>query len=282
MQSSESAYCAEQVRRYDRERYVTALFADARRRDALLALYAFNLELARTPDSVSEPMLGEIRLQWWREAVAEIFEARPRRHEVVAALASAVTGRPDLRSELEALIDARTADLYETRYADLDELESYLDTTSGRVVRLALAVLGIDPEDSVNAAARQVGIGFGLAGVIRALPFHIRQRRVYLPEDLLAQQGLSRDDVLAGRGAERLSPIISKLARIGQQHLKDARAVRGRVPAGATAALLPATLADRHLAQFAEHGRPADTQIVNLVPPWQILRLAAKAWRGRY
>lgn len=282
MQSSESAYCAEQVRRYDRERYVTALFADARRRDALLALYAFNLELARTPDSVSEPMLGEIRLQWWREAVAEIFEARPRRHEVVAALAGAVTARPDLRSELEALIDARTADLHETRYADLDELESYLDTTSGRVVRLALAVLGIDPEDSVNAAARQVGIGFGLAGVIRALPFHVRQRRIYLPEDLLAQQGLSRDDVLAGRGAEQLSPIISELARIGQQHLQDARAVRGRVPAGATAALLPATLADRHLAQFAEHGRPADTQIVNLVPPWQILRLAAKAWRGRY
>lgn len=282
MQSSESAYCAEQVRRYDRERYVTALFADARRRDALLALYAFNLELARTPDSVSEPMLGEIRLQWWREAVAEIFEARPRRHEVVAALAGAVTARPDLRSELEALIDARTADLYETRYADLDELESYLDTTSGRVVRLALAVLGINPEDSVNATARQVGIGFGLAGVIRALPFHIRQRRIYLPEDLLAQQGLSRDDVLAGRGAERLSPIVAELARIGQQHLKDARAVRGRVPAGATAALLPATLADRHLAQFAEHGRPADTPGTNLVPPWQILRLAAKAWRGRY
>src|SRR5436190_14638459 len=79
------------VRRHDRDRYQTALFAPADRREALFALYAFNYEIARVRESVTQPMLGQIRLQWWREAVAAAYDGTPaRRHEVVEPLSAAI------------------------------------------------------------------------------------------------------------------------------------------------------------------------------------------------
>ena len=58
----------EVVREHDRDRFRTVLFAPADRRDALFALYAFNFEVARIPETVSQPMLGQIRLKWWMDA----------------------------------------------------------------------------------------------------------------------------------------------------------------------------------------------------------------------
>ncbi len=80
---SQLSDCARLLRRYDYDRFLTGLFAPAGRREALYAVYAFNLEIARTREAVSEPMLGQIRLQWWREAIEEIYAGRVRRHEVV-------------------------------------------------------------------------------------------------------------------------------------------------------------------------------------------------------
>jgi 15-cis-phytoene synthase len=72
-----------------------------------VALYAYDHELARAA-TASNPLLGEIRLTWWREVLDEIFEARPvRRHPTAQALAEAVARRGLERAPLEAMIDAR-------------------------------------------------------------------------------------------------------------------------------------------------------------------------------
>src|SRR5471030_76032 len=84
------SYCAEQVRRYDRDRFLTALFAPPPQREDLFALYAFNLEIAKIRETVTEPMLGRIRLQWWREAIAALEQGVVRQHGVVEPLAEAV------------------------------------------------------------------------------------------------------------------------------------------------------------------------------------------------
>ena len=71
MPETDASYCANILRRQDPDRYLTALFAPADRRPDLFSLYAFNLELARARESVSEPIMGRMRLQWWRDALAE-------------------------------------------------------------------------------------------------------------------------------------------------------------------------------------------------------------------
>src|SRR5262249_59311777 len=87
---ADAAYCLDQVRRFDRDRYLTALFAAAPARADLMALYAFNLEVAKTREVVREPMMGLMRLQWWRDALAEIYAGTERRHQVVQPLAAAI------------------------------------------------------------------------------------------------------------------------------------------------------------------------------------------------
>jgi NADH dehydrogenase [ubiquinone] 1 alpha subcomplex assembly factor 6 len=118
------------VRRHDRDRFQTALFAPAAEREALFALYAFNYEIARVRESVSEPMLGQIRLQWWREAIDAVYgAATPRRHEVVEALGVVVRARALSRNHFARLIDSRERDLDDAPPKTLAALEEYAEGT---------------------------------------------------------------------------------------------------------------------------------------------------------
>src|SRR5215471_3773052 len=128
---SDAAYCLDQVRRFDRDRYLTALFAAPPARSDLMALYAFNLEVAKTRETVREPMMGLMRLQWWRDSIAEIYAGGERRHQVVQPLASAIRRHALDRTLFDRLIDTREADLSETPPADLPSLLAYVDATAG-------------------------------------------------------------------------------------------------------------------------------------------------------
>src|SRR6266481_1158397 len=115
------------VRRHDRDRYQTVLFAPAARREALFALYAFNYEIARVRESVSQPMLGQIRLEWWRENIAAAFKGSPVRHHVVVEpLTAAIRELALTRAHFDRLIDAREIDFEEDPPASLATLEDYV------------------------------------------------------------------------------------------------------------------------------------------------------------
>src|SRR5437763_854177 len=130
------------VRRHDRDRYQTALFAPPRQREALFALYAFNYEIARVREIVSEPMLGQIRLQWWREVIAATFAGEPpRRHQIVLPLTDAIREFRLSRVLLEELIDSRERDLDAAPPETMAALEAYAAGTSASLVALALEIL---------------------------------------------------------------------------------------------------------------------------------------------
>jgi phytoene synthase len=153
------------VRRGDPDRWLASRFiADPEARADVIALYALNLELARVADAVSEPLMGEIRLTWWREAIDELFAGRPpRRHPVVEALAQAVVRRHLAAEPFAAMIEARLADLDGEAFADLDAIEAYLDATAGALMSLAVASVGGGQAAATGPAAR----AWGLAGLAR-------------------------------------------------------------------------------------------------------------------
>src|SRR5579872_1367157 len=101
---------AASVRVADPDRYFSALFAPARKRPLLLALYAFNAEVARIAETVREPMLGAIRLEWWRETAEGAAKGTPRNHDVARGLAALFAASSITLEELEALIAARAFD----------------------------------------------------------------------------------------------------------------------------------------------------------------------------
>src|SRR5579885_395553 len=222
------------VREHDRDRFLTALFAPAPRREALFALYGFNYEVAKTRELVREAILGRMRLQWWRESIAALYEGGAvRHHEVVAPLATAVAAHGLSRAHFDRIIDAREADLADAPPADLSALEAYAEGTSGSLVLLALEILGVR-EEAAAKAARGVGIGFALAGLMAAVPFHARGRRSYLPGDLVAAHGVDLDrTVFALQPAPGLAEVVAIVAARARAHLAAARALRRAVPRGA-------------------------------------------------
>lgn len=167
--STESAvYCLDLVKTRDEDRWLAAQYAsedDCRR---LIALYAFQCELRRIPSAVSEPALGEIRLQWWREAFDEIRGGKPARaHPVVEELAAAGFGNAGFADRIDAIIDAHARSLYGEGFGDIEDLSTWLGKTDGGVDALALACLGA--EDGAQSAARKAGGGFALAREGRTL-----------------------------------------------------------------------------------------------------------------
>jgi NADH dehydrogenase [ubiquinone] 1 alpha subcomplex assembly factor 6 len=281
--SSARSELARLVRRHDRDRFLTALFAPEARRPALLALYAFNYEVAKTRELVSEAILGRIRLQWWRDALERVYAGAPaQRHEVIEPLAAAIHAHGLSRGHFDRLIDARERDLDEVPPESLAALEAYAQASSAPLVLLALESLG-ETGEAAQAAGRAVGTAYALTGLLRAVPFHARARRLYLPRDLCADAGLEIERGLFElRPSPALRRVVEPVAERARHHLRAARALRASVPRAALPALLPAVLVSADLARLARAGYDPFAPAVAGVDPWRSWRLSLAALRRRY
>jgi phytoene synthase len=275
MAKTRLSYCADQVRRQDRDRYLTALFAPAERREDLFALYAFNLEIAKTAEVVSKALLGQIRLQWWREAIEEIYQGRPRAHAVAEPLARAVDRRGLARAPFDRLIDAREADLTGEPPPDLAALEAYAEGTAASLFALALGVLGRPAGRGPTAElAHHLGLAWSLTGLARAVPFHARQQRSYLPVELTRQAGLDPAELFGLRPSPGLTRVVAQLAERAAAHVQAARQLRGQLPPGLAPVLLFLPLTAGHLGRLRRAGFNPFDPAVQAERPGAAWRLA--------
>lgn len=206
------ASCVETLQQLDYERYLACLFADKTDQAPLMALYSLNAELGRIRESVSEAMLGQIRLTWWREAIEGLAQGQVRAHPVIEALAPAIESSRFSAPALVDMVEARIADLYEEGPADQSGLKDYAARTGGTVMQQALNGL----QGAVKADAQRIGLAMTQGGVVRCIAFHAAMRRVHLPGDALAQMGLSAEDIFQGS----FTPQIASLARnLGEEAL---------------------------------------------------------------
>jgi NADH dehydrogenase [ubiquinone] 1 alpha subcomplex assembly factor 6 len=270
------------VRRHDRDRYQTALFAPVERRDALLALYAFNYEIARVREIVTESMLGQIRLQWWREVLDAAYSGTPpRSHPVVVPLTVAIREHGLSRGHFDRLVDAREQDLADEPPANLAALQNYAEASSAPLIALALEALGTRAAGD-DAVARSVGIFYALAGLLRAMPFHARAGRSYIPADIAAREAIDPTDYTAGRATPGLRAAVREIAEAAMQHSRSARAQPGEISRSAIAALLPAVVASRYLARLQRAGCDPFAPALATPDPLQIWRLAFASLRRRF
>jgi phytoene synthase len=267
---------ASHVRHSDPDRYFAALFAPAALRAHLFALYAFNHELARLAESVREPMLGEIRLAWWRETLKGARAGNPRNHDVARAMAEVLRAHDLPEPLFDALIEARHFDVTDAMFVDTAALEAYVDMTSGNVMRLAARILGAG--EGSEALARRAGLAFGLTGILRAVPHHALRRKLYLPRDLVEREKLEPEDVFAGKGSDALSRVVWQVALAARRHFAEARALR--LPKQAAAAFLPAALVPLYLKRLS--GAAFDPfRLTEVTIHRRQMRLLAASLRGR-
>ncbi len=165
--------CAESVAKSDPDRFAAALTAPLQVRADLIVLYAFNAEVARAPWVTDEPMLAEMRLQWWRDAVEEIYTDKAvRQHEVTTPLAEMLRRRQLPRKKIDAMIDARRWELAREGLDDLFKIEALLKDSSGIVMELSACISAESTPlgPAGRAAARHLGMAEGMAAIVQAFP----------------------------------------------------------------------------------------------------------------
>ncbi len=265
------------VARVDPDRYVAALFAARGRRGGLIALYAFNHEVARIREIVHEPLVGHIRLGWWREQIAAIYERRAVTMPLVMALRQAVDVFALPQALFESYLDARALDLAEAPFADEAALERYTGVTAGFLMQLAARVAGA--EQRADAAAHRAAIAFAYAGFIRSLGLDAAHRFCRLPVDWLAAEGLNPEDVFAAKATPILRTVIERLALAATKHAQAARAQN--FPTSAIAALAPAALTGAYIKRAMNPQRDLFGQPVDMSQTERVARIALSAltWR---
>jgi len=192
--------CAELVERGDPDRFLSAMTAGPKARGGLMVLYAFNLEVARAPWVTAEAMIAEMRLQWWADAIEEIYAGGTvRRHEVVTPLAELITEKRLDRAAFDALIEARRWDIYKEPHADMAAFDRYISDTSAGLMWLAAQALGAD--DMHRPSVMNFGYGAGVAALFRAIPALENAQKYPLVDGTnagvsdLAKRALARLDV---------------------------------------------------------------------------------------
>ncbi len=205
--------CAALVERGDPDRFLAAMAAPVEARERLFPLYAFNLEVARAPWVTKEPLIAEMRLQWWRDAVAEVAEGKaPRPHEVMEPLAAVIRG--GVPGELlDGIVAARRRDVYREPFGSAAELWGYLDATGGALMWASVLATGGGDE----GAARAVGRAGALAAWLMAVPALEARGWQALPDAdvvALAREGLGMIGPLRGpalRAAWRAEAVLRQV-----------------------------------------------------------------------
>ena len=249
---STAEYISSLIAKDDHDRFLTAMFAPPATRGGVMALYAFNAEVARLRESVSENLIGQIKLQWWCDVIASIYDGGtvPQGNPVVEAVADTIKAYGLSRGHFETLLEARARDMADESPSDVEALERYAEGTSASLTALVLEVLGARDAASM-AAGRHVGTVWALTGILRAVLFHARANRFLLPQDLLAAENLTGHDLQERGNAARIAIVIERIAGLARTHLDKARELRKSIDRRALPALLPATLADEYLKGLA-------------------------------
>ncbi len=256
----------------DPDRAIAALFAPREPRADLLALIAFNVELARIAEQVSEPELGAIRLQWWREAVERAGAGELTGQPVADALGEALRRRKLSRQRIGAMIDARAFDLGTAIIPDKAALETYLRGTAGALFALSAECLGAEAA-AVEPAATRAGLAYGLTGLMRALPAHAARGRVDRPADALRGHGTSPEEMLAGKTSQGLSELLAELREEASVALGEARGLAAKLSPSVQAAFLPLCLVEPYLAALAK-GRDPLHELAGINPLYRLWRMA--------
>ncbi|MCL4765080.1 MAG: squalene/phytoene synthase family protein [Hyphomicrobiaceae bacterium] len=269
------------ARASERDRYLAALLAPRQVRQALVALAAFAGEVGRIPAFVSEPMVGEIRLQWWREALENADPALRSGHPVADAMRATAAQHELPLGLLIGFIDAQSAGLYDEPMTDDQSLAAHLAKTEGALFELALRILG-GRDEAARAAAYAAGQAYGLARLLVELPALWAQGRSLIPVSRLAAAGLTLADIRAGLHTERLAPVLAGLAGEARLHLAEARRLDRSLAPAQHAAILPLAVVEPYLRAFERARRDPLRDPLELLPARRVWALWRSRWSGRF
>ncbi|KAL9974858.1 hypothetical protein ACROYT_G011954 [Oculina patagonica] len=276
---SASQYCINLVRNLDYENYLCVLLLPKSSRASVFAVRAFNVELARIQDVVSEQTIGRMRLQFWRDSLENTFQGNPPQQPVALELAEAITKHKLNKGWFTRLIDARERSLDNRPHETTNALEEHGENTVSSVFYLILECLGVKDVQADHAASH-LGKAIGVVTLLRSTPFHGSKGKVYIPNNVMIKHGVSHEDIIRGRTTQPVKDVTYDLASLAHSHLSMAQSLMSKAPKAASRAFLPMVSCEAYLTKIQR----ADFNIFdptlrerNHVLPFLLLK---HAWTG--
>jgi phytoene synthase len=248
--SDGESYCADLVRGRDFARYASTLFVLPDQRRPLLALYAFNAEISRVREQVTQPLPGEVRMRWWIDMLAGAGHGGVEGNPVAAELLLAIHHYHMPVEPLTCLIEEHQFDLYNDPMPSMAALEGYINDTAVALFMLA-ARIAAPPSEEIAHLARHAGLAQGLVQVIADLPFDASRRQLFVPQQLLQQHRSTIEEVFAAKQTPTVRAALDQLVGEAQRHLKTAFALLAVLPPGVRQIFLPLALVRRDLARMS-------------------------------
>ncbi|MET0183255.1 MAG: squalene/phytoene synthase family protein [Caulobacterales bacterium] len=237
------------VRQVDEDRWLAGRFAQRLVRPKLMAVYALNYEISRTAWSVTNETLGDIRLAFWRDAIADIHAGKaPPAHPALEAYAASEPNAV-MGEAWAQLIAAREKDLEAVPFETWPDLQAYVEATAGNVFRIAIetCLTGDDRHKQLNAFALRAGQVWGYAGLVRALPHWTTRRSTFFPRKLLEHVGLTTDALFAGDSTHAVRSAAMAVVDRARHAYREAQDLASVLPAAAFPGYGYLALAPRYL-----------------------------------
>lgn len=240
-------HCRDLVHRHDKDRFLASLFVPEAVRPYVFALYAFNIEVARVRELVSEALPGEMRFQWWRDCLMGAQAGHEQSHPVADALLRTIELYHLPLQPFLDLLEARTFDLYDDPMPSLSDLEGYAGETTSVLFQMVAIVLSGGGGAGVADVGGHGGVAYAMAGLLRAVPWHARRGQLYLPGDLMQACGADVADYRQCKPTPEILLCLSELRAIARKHLADAHAAQQNMDPICAPAFLLLALVDPYL-----------------------------------
>jgi phytoene synthase len=230
MPAESFTHATEVLRAGDHDRYLSTLVLDAAHRGGVTALSAFNADIAAIRDRVSNPAPGEVRLQWWSDALTGEGHGAVRQHPTADALLQTVERYNIPTGTLLRLIGARRFDLYDDPMPDLQTFEGYAGETNSTLYQLAAMILNDGAQIETGNAAGHLGVAHALIGHLRAFGYVSAQGRIMLPWTILEANGVQEREIFSRMDSEGLHEALGQIAELAAGHLDKAQSAIALLP----------------------------------------------------
>lgn len=267
------------MKQADNDRYLASLYAPEEKRAALAALYAFNIELASVRERVSQPLPGEMRMQWWRD-VLEAGASEGAASPLAEALQGVIQKYALPLQPFINMTEARIFDLYDNPMPSRNDLEGYCGETASALIQLSALILDADAAKDSGEMAGHAGCAQAIAGLLRSLPIHTSRGQCYVPVDILAAAGMSRDTFVLAKDVEGAKRAISALVALGREHLAQFEQQARKLAPSLRPAFLAVALCQAYFDRIETVANPL-TEIATISPlrrHWLMFRRAMRGW----
>ncbi|USG59867.1 squalene/phytoene synthase family protein [Sneathiella marina] len=271
----DAPFLAKEAKKFDYDRWLVSLFAPLPSRSSIHALLAFNGEISKVRETVSEVLLGDIRFQWWRDALRNLEDEKFSNHPILQSLKIIVSEHGLDVALLEEIIDARSKDLDPCPFTTSSELLDYAMGTGGLLSGLIYRAMG-NAEEAGYKAAQQVGRAFALTGIIRAIPYHASQDLLLIPQELLKNHNLLPESVFREENCRAFYDVVKDLYVMAEkEHLDAMQAVLHR-PKSEKPSYSLLVLNNLYLSRIRKSGFDPAHRLLEIGPVRKIFALLTK------